>query len=210
MLFVWICSPNPSPFPCLHSFCEKCLGNLALLPQGGGHALSCPVCRSQVRLPEDGVSGFPNAFHLNDLLELRQQLKKLSEAKSITMANKATIKPLSRGLMASWIWASIIFFWKGASVIFFLIGASVIFFWIGASVVPCQLTPLSGSCPSDCDVKGTCGGMYNVTCTPTSRGHLQLRVRVGGIEIPGSPFTVSVSPSPHYERYSCSNYHRIG
>ena len=108
------------------------------------------------------------------------------------MANKATsfqlaIKPLSRGLMASWIWAS---------VIFFLIGASVIFFWIGASVVSSQLTPLSGSCPSDCDVKETCGDMYNVTCTPTSRGPHQLSVRVRGIEIPGSPLTVSVIPSP--------------
>ena len=89
--------------------------------------------------------------------------------------------------MASWIWASVIFLW---------IGASVIFFWIGASVVSCQLTPLSGSCPSDCDVNETCGGMYKVTCTPTSRGPHQLRVRVGGIEIPGSPLTVSVSPSP--------------
>ena len=64
------------------------------------------------------------------------------------------------------------------------------------SVVSCQLTPLSGSCPSDCDVKETCGGMYKVTYTPTSRGPHQLRVRVGGIEIPGSPLTVSVSPSP--------------
>ena len=64
------------------------------------------------------------------------------------------------------------------------------------SVVSCQLTPLSGSCPSDCNVKETRGGMYKVTYTPTSRGPHQLRVRVGGIEIPGSPFTVHVSPSP--------------
>ena len=64
------------------------------------------------------------------------------------------------------------------------------------SVVSCQLTPLSGSCPSDCDVKETRGGIYKVTYTPTSRGPHQLRVRVGGIEIPGSPLTVSVSPSP--------------
>ena len=64
------------------------------------------------------------------------------------------------------------------------------------SFVSCQLTPLSGSCPSDCDVKETHGGMYKVTYTPTSRGPHQLRVRVGGIEIPGSPFTVCVSPTP--------------
>ena len=74
---------EPKSLPCLHSFCEKCLGNLALLPQGGGYVLSCPVCRSQVQLPEGGVSGFPNAFHLNDFLELRQLLVKLSEAKCI-------------------------------------------------------------------------------------------------------------------------------
>ena len=64
------------------------------------------------------------------------------------------------------------------------------------SVVSCQLTPLSGSCPSDCNVKETRGGTYKVTYTPTSRGPHQLRMRVGGIEIPGSPLTVSVSPSP--------------
>ena len=64
------------------------------------------------------------------------------------------------------------------------------------SVVSCQLTPLSGSCPSDCNVKETRGGMYKVTYTPTSCGPHQLRVRVGGLEIPGSPFTVVVIPSP--------------
>ena len=37
---------EPKSLPCLHSFCEKCLGNLALLPQGGGHVLSCPVCEA--------------------------------------------------------------------------------------------------------------------------------------------------------------------
>ena len=48
------------------------------------------------------------------------------------------------------------------------------------SLVSCQLTPMSGSCPSDCDVKETHGGMYKVTYTPTSRGPHQLRVRMGG------------------------------
>ena len=78
---------QPKALPCFHAFCEKCLGNLALLRQESGYALSCPVCRSQARLPEGGVSCFPNAFHLNDLLELRQQLKKLSDTKSIACEN---------------------------------------------------------------------------------------------------------------------------
>ena len=67
---------------------------------------------------------------------------------------------------------------------------------VPVSLVSCQLTPLSGSCSSDCDVKETRGGRYKVTYTPTSHGPHQLKVRVGGIEIPGSPFTVCVSPSP--------------
>ena len=74
---------EPKILPCLHAFCKKCLSDLALLPREGGSVLSCPICRSHFPLPEDGVSGFPSAFHLNDLLELRQQVKKLSEAKSI-------------------------------------------------------------------------------------------------------------------------------
>ena len=78
---------EPKCLPCFHAFCKNCLGNLALLPQGGGYLLSCPICRSQVRLPEGGVSSLPSAFHLNDLLELRQQLKKLSDAKRISCEN---------------------------------------------------------------------------------------------------------------------------
>ena len=78
---------EPKSLPCLHAFCKKCLDSLALLPRGGGYILSCPVCRSQARLPEDGTAGFPSAFHLNNFLELRLQLKKLSESKNITCEN---------------------------------------------------------------------------------------------------------------------------
>ena len=55
---------------------------------------------------------------------------------------------------------------------------------------------MGGSCPSDCDVKESSAGIYKATYTSTSRGPHQLSVRMGGTEITGSPFTVSVSPSP--------------
>ena len=41
--------------------------------------------------------------------------------------------------------------------------------------------------------------MYKVTYTPTSHGLHRLRVRVGGIEIPSSPFTISANLSPTFK-----------
>ncbi len=47
-----------------------------------------------------------------------------------------------------------------------------------------------------CDITQTCQpGKYNITFTPSTR-HNQLIVQVGGIDIPDSPFTLPVIPTP--------------
>ncbi|XP_070560152.1 tripartite motif-containing protein 2-like [Ptychodera flava] len=63
-----ICSErykNAKILPCLHSFCEPCLGKLA---EKRG-AITCPVCRRVHELNDNGVAGIETNVFLNDLLE---------------------------------------------------------------------------------------------------------------------------------------------
>ena len=69
---------NPKILPCLHSFCQECLEGLpqAREARGDTYYLSCPTCRQRTEVPREGVRAFPVAFHLNNLKEIRQSLKK--------------------------------------------------------------------------------------------------------------------------------------
>ena len=62
---------NPKMLPCQHSFCLKnCLENLV---DGSSSTknpvLMCPLCREIFDVPINGVSGFPNNYILQNLLE---------------------------------------------------------------------------------------------------------------------------------------------
>ncbi|XP_070578090.1 E3 ubiquitin-protein ligase TRIM56-like [Ptychodera flava] len=68
-LLCGICSErykNAKILPCLHSFCEPCLGKLA---EKSG-VITCPICRRSHELPDDGVSGIENNVFLNDLVQV--------------------------------------------------------------------------------------------------------------------------------------------
>ena len=69
---------NPKTLPCLHSFCQECLEGLPQEREARGdtHYLSCPTCRQHSEVPREGVGAFPVAFHLNNLKEVTQSLKK--------------------------------------------------------------------------------------------------------------------------------------
>ena len=69
---------NPKTLPCLHSFCEECLEGLPQEREARGdtYYLSCPTCRQRTEVPREGVGAFPVAFHLNNLKEITQSLKK--------------------------------------------------------------------------------------------------------------------------------------
>ena len=47
-----------------------------------------------------------------------------------------------------------------------------------------------------CSITSTQPGVCTVTCTPTLRGPHQLRITINETDIPGSPFTLHVLPSP--------------
>ena len=78
---------SPKTLPCLHSFCHQCLEGLPLESQGEKLVLTCPTCRSLTELPEKGASGFPIAFHINNLAEIHGLLKKVSGKKQVECDN---------------------------------------------------------------------------------------------------------------------------
>lgn len=55
----------PKTLPCLHTYCQDCLAQLA----ERGH-LRCPECRETVPLPPAGVAAFKTNFFVNGLLDL--------------------------------------------------------------------------------------------------------------------------------------------
>ena len=71
---------NPKILPCHHSFCQHCLERLPLDKKNETYCLSCPTCRHETELPEEGAGAFPVAFHLNNLQEIEQSLTNPQEA----------------------------------------------------------------------------------------------------------------------------------
>ncbi|XP_058536591.1 E3 ubiquitin-protein ligase TRIM56 [Ochotona princeps] len=55
----------PKTLPCLHTYCQQCLAQLA----DSGH-IRCPECRETVPVPPAGVAAFKTNFFVNGLLDL--------------------------------------------------------------------------------------------------------------------------------------------
>ncbi len=66
---------GPKVLQCFHVFCQKCLGHRTMVVQNeeGGRLLLFPTCRQATPIPPSGVSGLQSAFHINHLLEIRQE-----------------------------------------------------------------------------------------------------------------------------------------
>ena len=58
---------NPKVLPCLHTFCERCLLNY--IP-AASLSVTCPICRQQSILPEQGVSALQNNFFILNLMDV--------------------------------------------------------------------------------------------------------------------------------------------
>ncbi|XP_078584377.1 uncharacterized protein LOC144866692 [Branchiostoma floridae x Branchiostoma japonicum] len=65
---------RPKVLPCQHTFCQDCLQDHA----GRGGPFQCPICRQQVRLPRQGVAGFPDNRMVTSLCERLQNQATLS------------------------------------------------------------------------------------------------------------------------------------
>ena len=60
----------------------------------------------------------------------------------------------------------------------------------------CQLTAPGSSEPVECTITPTQSGGCSISYTPAVRGPHQMRITVGGTDIPNSPFTIHVYPTP--------------
>ena len=64
------------------------------------------------------------------------------------------------------------------------------------SLISCELSSADDSQLISCDINETQLGNYDISFTPCTRGKHQLTIRLGGVNIPGSPFTLHIIPSP--------------
>ncbi len=69
---------DPKLLQCFHTYCTKCLIPLVRDDQGQ-LTLTCPSCRQVTPVPNNGVRGLQSAFQINELIEIRDDLKKAKD-----------------------------------------------------------------------------------------------------------------------------------
>jgi hypothetical protein len=64
---------DPRALPCQHVYCKDCLQQhiVASLDRGW---IRCPLCNENVRVPRDGVDGYPMGFHHINLMEIYDKM----------------------------------------------------------------------------------------------------------------------------------------
>ena len=66
---------DPRMLPCGHSYCQGCISPLPVeRPRERQRVVKCPMCQQPAQL---GKTGLPIAFHINNLLEIDELLKKV-------------------------------------------------------------------------------------------------------------------------------------
>ena len=90
-----ICYENfkePKLLPCFHVFCKSpCLERLVV--QGPeGQSLTCPTCRCNVPLPDNGVAGLQTDFHIEHLFEIKNSLEEAKKADCENCKRSTAIK----------------------------------------------------------------------------------------------------------------------
>ena len=63
---------NPKSLPCLHAFCLRCLQQVCRGKVPEDEA-SCPVCRREFQIPQDGVGGLQHHFLVQQLVDKEQE-----------------------------------------------------------------------------------------------------------------------------------------
>ena len=85
---------EPKLLQCHHVYCKDCLEGL-LKRAADKTVLVCPTCRKETPVPqESGVSGLGVAFHIDEMMELRDSL--LSEMSSMVSRTSSMVSRTSR------------------------------------------------------------------------------------------------------------------
>ncbi len=87
---------DPKLLQCCHVFCTKCLNELLAKDRQG--RLVCPICRHETPTPPNGVRGLQSAFGINNLLDIRDDLKRATIGpESKIKASAAFTTPTKKG-----------------------------------------------------------------------------------------------------------------
>ncbi|XP_078611828.1 tripartite motif-containing protein 2-like [Branchiostoma floridae x Branchiostoma japonicum] len=89
---------QPKVLPCLHTFCQPCLERLLATEPVG--KLSCPECRQDVPLPENGVQGLKSNFLVGKLHDIMRQQPKVSGKTSESQREGIPCTACARGIPA--------------------------------------------------------------------------------------------------------------
>ena len=68
---------DPKLLQCFHVYCRQCLVPLVDRDQQGQLGLTCPTCRQVTPIPDRGVAGLQPAFHINNLLQIKDSFQKV-------------------------------------------------------------------------------------------------------------------------------------
>ena len=66
---------DPKLLQCFHVYCQLCL--VSLVRDKGQLSLTCPICRQVTPIPERGMASLQSAFHINNLLEIQDSVRKI-------------------------------------------------------------------------------------------------------------------------------------
>ena len=71
---------SPRSLPCLHTFCQTCLGDYLVRKHvRPGTSFACPTCRETVVLPKQGVAGLRSNFLIESMLGLLETKTEVPE-----------------------------------------------------------------------------------------------------------------------------------
>ncbi|XP_022099244.1 E3 ubiquitin-protein ligase TRIM56-like [Acanthaster planci] len=83
---------QPKILACLHSFCQACLEHYHTRRYDGARKISCPLCRQEMLLPEQGVSALKTNFFITSLMadiDLQRQVAQAATTCEICQQTKA-------------------------------------------------------------------------------------------------------------------------
>jgi hypothetical protein len=78
---------DPRVLPCIHTYCLKCIKGFSRNKHPGDR-VSCPLCRKDFIVPENGIDSLPKNFFIEQLKDLTRTPAIHCEGCDVTEENK--------------------------------------------------------------------------------------------------------------------------